>query len=452
MRDNQYTFGSYCQSSDGEMFLGGTNGFSCFYPGQIKDNTHKPPVVITEFKIFDKPAKLSSTGEISLTHKDNFISFEFGALDYAEPGKNQYAYKLEGFDRNWHYNGPRRYASYTNLDGGEYVLRVKAANNDGLWNEQEIQIKITVAPPFWETPWFYAIVLASAIAATIAVTKIRTRSLKLRSMALEQQVEERTRELNRVNEELRRADEEKSNFLTMVSHEIRTPLSAILGFTELIAAKIENTILPHIDLRDKKVHKVTETVGRDLKIILSEGDRLAALVDNLLNVSKIESGKMDRGNEAVGVPKIIEQSLLTTRPLIEKAGPSLILEVEDGLPEILGDKDMLVQVFINLITNAVKHTRDGYVRIGAASSGSGNEILFSVTDTGPGIPDEHQDKIFDRFHKVRSHWAKSDGSGGLGLGLYICRQIIENHGGKIWVDSQAGQGSTFYFIFPAHLP
>ncbi len=451
LRSNQYTFGSYCQSSDGEMFFGGTNGFSSFYPDQIRDNIHKPPVVITDFKIFDTPAKIAGAGDISLTYQDNFISFEFAALDYAEPEKNQYAYKLEGFDRDWHHNGSRRYASYTNLDGGEYVLRVKASNNDGLWNEQGMQIKITVAPPFWETPLFYALVLASAFAATAVVIKIRTRALELRSRVLEHQVMERTRALNLANEQLHQINQVKSDFLSMVSHEIRTPLSAILGFTELIAAKIEKAILPRIDLRDQKIRKATETIDRDLNIILSEGDRLSALVDNLLNISKIESGKMDRANDAVAVPEIIEQSLLTARPLMEKAGLSLVVEVEDGLPEILGDKDMLAQVLINLIANAVKHTREGHIRVGAAVAATGGEILFSVADTGAGISDDHLDKIFDRFYKVKSHLGKNSGSGGLGLGLYICKQIIENHGGKIWAKSRPGKGSTFYFTLPAHL-
>ncbi|EHQ89674.1 two-component regulator propeller domain-containing protein [Desulfosporosinus youngiae] len=450
LQRNQYIPGAYYKSSDDEMFFGGNNGFLSFYADKIMDNNHKPPVVITDFKVFDKSIKLTDTGQVSLTYKDNYISFEFAALDYANPLKNQYAYKLEGFDTDWQYSGSRNYASYTNLNGGDYVLKIKASNNDGLWNEQGAQIKLSIAPPFWKTTWFSMMAFIFMTSSIIALIKIRTRSIKLKNVALESMVLERTKELDRANAQLRQADEMKSNFISMVSHEIRTPLGAILGFAELISDKIERIVLPNLDLNDKKVQKATERIGRNLNIILAEGDRLSALVDNLLNISKIESGKMDWRNELLDISELIEQILLITKPIVTKAGLTIQADVEADLPKVTGDKDMLTQVFVNLISNAVKFTKAGWIKICAKRSG--HEILVSIEDTGAGIPEAHLPKVFDRFYKVEPSPAGNKGNTGIGLGLYICAQIIEKHKGKIWAESQVGKGSTFYFTYQIPMP
>lgn len=446
LQRNQYTSGAYYKSADEEIFFGGTAGFSCFYADKIKKNTHMPPVVITDFKIFNNSTALTDTGKVTLSYKDNFISFEFAALDYANPVKNQYAYMLEGFDSDWYYSGTRNYTSYTNLDGGEYILKVKASNNDGLWNEQGAQIKLVITPPFWKTAWFTIAASVFALVCVIALVRLRTRSIKLKNLALEHQVAERTKELNRANEQLRHADEMKSDFLSTVSHEIRTPLNSILGFTELIAGKIEKTILPTIDLKDKKIQRAAERICRDLNIIRSEGDRLSTLVDNLLNLSKIESGKMEWKNELLDLSELIGQSVSVTEPLIEKARLTVRMDIEADLPKISGDKDMLARVLINLISNAVKFTREGYIKVCAKNAGG--EILVSVEDTGVGIGEDHLNKIFERFYKVEPSFTRVNGNNNTGLGLYICKQIIEKHGGRIWAESQAGRGSTFYFTIP----
>lgn len=446
LQRNQYTSGAYFKSADGEMFMGGTNGFTCFYADKIKDNAHIPPVVITDFKIFDTSIKLPDTGKISLSYKDNYIAFEFAALDYANPSKNQYAYMLEGFDTGWHDNGTRNYASYTNLAGGEYILRVKASNNDGLWNEQGIQIKLLVTPPFWETPWFIISAFVIAFLSVLAYIRFRMRDIRLKSLELEHQVIERTKELNLANEQLRYAGEVKSNFLSMVSHEIRTPLSSILGFTELIADKIEKSILPGIDLNDFKAQRAAEKISRDLNIILSEGDRLSSLVNNLLNISKIESGKMDFKKEMLDIGELIKQSLIITKPIIEKPRLEIYTEISPDLPLVSGDRDMLTQVFINLISNAVKFTKNGYIRVCAEMSH--HSVLVLIEDTGIGIDESQLNMIFERFYKIDSPEDKNHGNNSMGLGLYICKQIIEKHQGRIWMKSEISKGSKVYFTLP----
>ncbi len=171
---------AYLKSKTGEMFFGGLNGFNAFYPEQVKDNPHIPPIVITDFKKFNESVKLdiaiSETKEIKLSYKDNFFGFEFAALDYTNPHKNQYAYKLEGFDKDWIYAVTRRYATYTNLDGGTYTFRVKGSNNDGVWNEEGTSVKIIITPPPWKTWWAYTLYVVVLVTAVLGYVQWKTRA------------------------------------------------------------------------------------------------------------------------------------------------------------------------------------------------------------------------------------------------------------------------------------
>ena len=205
LQDNEFNVGAHFHSDRGEMFFGGISGFNAFYPEQIKDNPNPPPIVITSFAKFNQKVRtdLSEDEHIQLSYKDNFISFEFAALDYHAPEKNQYAYRLEGFDEDWVIAGTRRYASYTNLRGGDYVFRVKGSNSDGVWNEEGIAIHITVTPPIWDTWWFRGIILFVLLASVIGAYRLQIRSSEARRNKLEDQVQKRTYEL----EALYRAEE-----------------------------------------------------------------------------------------------------------------------------------------------------------------------------------------------------------------------------------------------------
>jgi len=188
------------QSQTGELFFGGLNGFNVFNPEQVKDNPHIPPIVITDFQKFNQTAKLdtaiSETKELHLSYKDNFFGFEFAALDYTNPAKNQYAYKLEGFDQDWIQAGTRRYATYTNLDGGTYTFRVKGSNNDGVWNEQGTSIQIIISPPPWETGWAYTLYVLALVSTVFGYVQWRIRAQK-RETAL---LRENERKLNQILE------------------------------------------------------------------------------------------------------------------------------------------------------------------------------------------------------------------------------------------------------------
>jgi ligand-binding sensor domain-containing protein/signal transduction histidine kinase len=220
LQNNESNVGAHFRSSSGEMFFGGIQGFNAFYPERVTGNPYVPPIAITAFSKFNQVVRTDLlTGEhIQLSYRDNFISFEFAALDYTAPEKNQYAYILEGQDQDWVDAGTRRYASYTNLSGGDYVFRVKGSNNDGVWNEEGIAITVSVTPPFWETWWFRGILLLVLVGSVIGGYRLRVGSVEARSRELETQVRERTSEIELRTQELEalyRADEEMLRYLQL---------------------------------------------------------------------------------------------------------------------------------------------------------------------------------------------------------------------------------------------
>lgn len=201
LQSNEFNAACY-KSKNGEMFFGGINGLNRFFPDKIVDNPNIPSIVITEFKIFDKPFPIAEKKTLSLSYHENFFSFEFAALDYSAPEKNQYAYQMEGVSKAWVYSGHRRYVSYTNLDAGEYTFKVKGSNNDGIWNENATTIKITIIPPIWKTWWAYLLYIVLIVGSSISIVQYRLLVLKRQNALLEAKVSERTQELSDRNQAL----------------------------------------------------------------------------------------------------------------------------------------------------------------------------------------------------------------------------------------------------------
>jgi ligand-binding sensor domain-containing protein/signal transduction histidine kinase len=201
LQGNQFNPGACFQALNGEMFFGGTRGLNAFFPRQVQDNPLPPPVVITDLKKFNRTVRtdLAANETIDLSYRDNFISFDFSALDYNAPSKNQYAYKLDGVDQDWVYAGTRRYANYTNLRGGNYIFRVKATNNDGIWNSEGTEIRLHIIPPFWQTWWFIGIVCLVVGAGAFGGYRLRVRDIEARNRELVKRVEQRTHELATLN-------------------------------------------------------------------------------------------------------------------------------------------------------------------------------------------------------------------------------------------------------------
>ncbi len=240
------------------------------------------------------------------------------------------------------------------------------------------------------------------------------------------------------------ANRSKSAFLANVSHELRTPLTSILGFAHVVQSRLEHRILPLIPNGDQSAQQALTQIDESLSIILSEGERLTTLINNVLDLEKIEAGKMDWNMQAVDLVQVLEQGINATSSIMEQKGLELRREIPDNLPLINGDHDRLVQVIINLLSNAIKFTANGNIICRAQEQDLA--IMVSISDTGNGIAKADIENVFEKFQQVGD--TLTEKPRGTGLGLPICKEIIERHGGRIWVESDPGRGSTFSFVLP----
>lgn len=239
-------------------------------------------------------------------------------------------------------------------------------------------------------------------------------------------------------------DRMKTDFISTVSHELRTPLTSVLGFAKLIQKKLDDVIFPSIETDNKKVKKSINQVSSNVEIIVSEGLRLTTLINDVLDIAKMEAGKTEWHIEPLSIRTVLERAISATTSLFETKSIEFIVQIEDKIPQIMGDNDKLMQVFINLISNAVKFTEEGNITVKLTTVNS--HIQVSIKDTGCGIDDSDIPKVFEKFKQVGN--TLTNKPQGTGLGLPICKEIIQYHGGEIWAESQPGVGSTFYFTLP----
>jgi signal transduction histidine kinase/DNA-binding response OmpR family regulator len=261
---------------------------------------------------------------------------------------------------------------------------------------------------------------------------------------LNSQLEKGLTELREANEKLKSLDKQKSDFLSMVSHELRTPLTSILGFAKIINKKFANIILPGLGDQNQTLQAAIKQIHQNINIIVSEGDRLTALINNVLDLAKIEAGRIDLHFIPTSPVEVVEQSIRAISVIYENKGITIKKEIQAGVPVIHADKDRLVQVMINLLSNAAKFTERG--EVSCSVTHNVKSVTVSVTDTGMGIPDGKLKHIFNRFEQGgETLTSKPQGSG---LGLAICKHIIESHSGTIWAESRKGGGSVFSFTIP----
>lgn len=241
-------------------------------------------------------------------------------------------------------------------------------------------------------------------------------------------------------------DQMKTDFISTVSHELRTPLTSVLGFAKIIKKKLDDSIFPLIISDDKKVQKSISQISSNINIIVSEGERLTTLINEVLDLSKMEAGKIEWKKIETNFSEVIERAMSATTALFSNSDVKLISEIESDLPIVSIDKDRFIQVIINLISNASKFTEQGFVKCVACFNNETQDIILKVIDTGIGIPADFVDKVFEKFKQVGD--TLTNKPQGTGLGLSICKQIVEHHGGKIWAESEVGKGSTFSFTLP----
>jgi signal transduction histidine kinase len=256
------------------------------------------------------------------------------------------------------------------------------------------------------------------------------------------ELKERTVKLEEANRELRKLDELKSSFISTVSHELRTPLTSIVGFSKIIKKKLKKIFSGA--LTGEQLEKSKEQIDVNLDIISSEGERLTSIINNILDMARLKSGNMELKKEPCSIYSIIDQIGHSISPLLEDRELEFIKDIQEGLPEIMMDKYTIIQVLINLISNAIKFTDKGSIICRVKRNNS--EIIFSIIDTGIGIERDHHASIFDEFKQVVN--GLKNKPGGTGLGLAICKKIVEQSGGRIWVESEPGKGSNFSFTIP----
>jgi signal transduction histidine kinase/ligand-binding sensor domain-containing protein len=482
LQGNEFNKASILMTADGDLLAGGTNGFNLIHPDRYAENRSIPPVVITDFHIFNEKVKvavkgspltkqISMTESITLTYKQSVLTFYFAALDFANPQKNLYAYRMENFDKDWTYCGNRHEATYTNLNPGRYRFHVKGSNNDGVWNETGTTIQLIITPPWWKTKTARIGFVILILSLFISIYLYRINQINRQKKALEILVRERTHELEETNqilfkqtkelvlqtkelkeinaimqqqqvfidgqnkelsvsnEKLTSLNETKDKLFSIIAHDLKNPFTSILGLHETLARRYD------IMNDGKRKHM--------LGIVYNSSVKIFKLLETLLDWARTQTGKISFNPEEFVLNDLIDEIVV----FIENLAREKNIEIKStltGRVMVFGDKNMINIVIRNLMTNAIKYTENGKILI-TADAGS-DSATVKIIDNGMGIGSEKAAVLFNSINSKSTFGTR--GETGTGLGLIICKEFIERHGGTIAVASEIGKGSTFYFMIP----
>jgi len=445
---NDYNINSVLSDNDGVLYFGNFQGVDYFNPLNIKINKNVPSLYLTEFKLFnenvslnqkDSPLKkvISKTDSLTLNSKQSVFTIEYSSINYTRPEKNEYAYYLEGYEESWNYVGEKRSATYTNLDAGDYVFKLKASNNDGVWNESPLSLKITILPPWWKTIWAILSYIFLFLLGLYLLNKITQNRIKDKQLV----ANERNNRL--LENEL---NEKKLQFFTNISHEFRTPLSLIISPLEDIIKNDSLNLPERVKEKHYTIHKNT--------------NRLFRLINELLDFRKLDLDKVRikvRELNLVSFTKNVV-SHFKEEASIKNIHISIDTDVQD-IP-VWADENMLEKIIFNILSNAFKVTPEGgaitidlssredLINLPIANSNEKiKSVEISISDTGPGLKKEQVKKIFERFYKVDN--LNNTYYGGTGIGLEVVQNFVKLHKGKIKVKSVVGKGTTFKVALPA---
>jgi signal transduction histidine kinase/CheY-like chemotaxis protein len=437
---NRYAF---CKTADGKLFFGGVNGFNSFRPEDLRPDTLPVQVWITDIKLTNRSIAFGTEGspltapthltrELVFAYRDAaMLTFEFATMEFSESEKHRYQYKLDGFDTDWIMAGNDRTAVYTNLDPGTYTFHVRGDNRDGLWDTKGTTFQLTVLPPWWRTWWFFSLCVLAVGGGVV----LYIRSLTEQKKRLERTVAQRTADLVKAKERAEHSEQVKQQFLANMSHEIRTPMNAIVGMSNALR-------------RDAPTDETTRSSYVDA--IASSSENLLGIVNEILDLSKIEAGRLEMEKVAMEPRAVVDKLVQVMRYRAEEKGLKLEAVVTNDVPTTVeGDPTRLNQVLMNLVGNAIKFTEQGSVRIHMEVQERLSDAIMlrcTVTDTGIGIAPDRLTRVFDEFTQAESDHSRR--FGGTGLGLTICKRLIEMQGGTISVTSEVGQGSSFTFTVP----
>lgn len=437
LNTNQFIRNAYFKTKKGELLFGSINGFTMFLPEHIDINHFEPPVYITGFRLFNKEVPIgrkdsplnrhiSETAGITLKNNQSVFSFDYVALNYVRSAKNQYAYRMEGLEENWNLVGDKRSVDYTTLPPGDYVFRVKASNNSGVWNETGAAINLTILPPWYKAWWAYGIY--SVVFVFLLLT--------YRSYTLQRVKEKHKLKLARIEKEkVEEINQMRLRFFTDISHELRTPLTLILGPLD----KLSEMTRGH------------SKADRYLSAIRTNAEYLLRLINELLEFRKVEAEKMELDLQRADIAilgNIVRDAFLELAREKE-VDFYLINDLEESTG--LFDVDKIQKILYNLLSNAFKFTakdRRGKVsmRLSSFQRQSEKFIRIEVADNGMGIHLEEQKYIFNPFYQGK-HTNTQTGNG-TGIGLALTRRLIELHGGSIQLESQLNSGATFIVDLP----
>jgi ligand-binding sensor domain-containing protein/signal transduction histidine kinase len=439
LQSNEFNTNCSYRGLDGMLFFGGINGFNSFYPDQVKSNKHVPKISITTFTIQDKIQDFNpSKSQIEIDYDQNNFSFEFSALDFSNPLKNQYAYKLEGFEDDWVYSGNRRYVNYTNLDIGEYIFRVKGSNNDGVWNEEGTWARIRIIPPIWKTSWAYISYALIFITIIISIVKWRSFKLERDNQRLENKVSEKTEELKISYERLKvsQKDEIQSaklramgNLASGMAHDFNNILTIVLGSAQLLKMNL----------------------SQEKNIKLAQNIETAALdgTDIIKKIQDFSRNEADTATSQVDINQILSDVIEVTRFkwIDQKQIQDITISFEtdfSSLPEIKVNASEIRLVFTNIIINAIEaFEKSGKIFVKTGIVGD-KWICIQIVDQGKGMDRDTLNHIFDPFYSTK-------GEEGYGLGLSQVYGIISRLRGHIDATSQMGKGTEMTIKLPVSL-
>lgn len=432
LQSNQFHYNSALVLRNGQLAFGGIKGLNLFYPEAIRINHDMPPLRLTDIVINNTPASGDPTyisqisngdiAAVTVPYNKAVLAFKYSALEYSAPGKIMYAYYMEGWDRNWNYAGNMRAATYTHLDEGNYVFRVKSTNGAGEWNPQQIAIRIIVLPPWYRSVWAYILYSMCLIGAIYLFISYKTRQNRLQYEVKAAQLQTREVQLNAQKE--KEVHEKRLIFFTNISHEFRTPLTLIIDPVKEMIAQEE------------------EPVQKEgLHMVFRNARRLLSLVDQLLLFRKAESAADTLHLTPLNVTELCREVFYS---FVQQARIKKIdyrFECVNDVTELCADREKLEIMLFNLISNAIKFTPAGGTVL-VKLSANDTEVNFQVNDSGAGIPAEVGDKLFNPFYQVED--TSTAGKTGFGIGLFLVKHFTTLHQGKVTYESRVNEGTTFF--------
>jgi signal transduction histidine kinase/ligand-binding sensor domain-containing protein/DNA-binding response OmpR family regulator len=425
---NEFNYNAFVKLKNKNLMFGGVKGITFFNPNKITINKFIPPVFVTSITVNNEIYKSGTDidNNISLTHNQNVFGFKFIALSYSQSKKNNYAYKLEGFDENWNNIGTDKSVTYTNLDAGNYTFRVKASNYDGVWNEEGDVFFVKILPAPWKTWWAYLIYFLLTILILFIIRKYSVLRIKEKNQLKQERIEkERLEEINQL----------KLKLFTNISHDLRTPLTLIIGPLErMLQQKLGTDYI-------KKQHKV---IHRNANILLQ-------LINQLLDFRKSVAGKLQLKASQNNIVAFIEECKYSFNELAKDRNIEFIVEASEENIPVWFDKINLRKVLFNLLSNAFKFTENnGKISITISTITKKitkeNFITIQVKDNGIGIPKKKVPFIFDRFYQLNQ--SDENSRIGTGIGLALTKNIIDLHKGQIKVKSKKNIGTKFVISLP----